>query len=139
MQRMWMRGLIFMAVGALSVFLTGEADAQGPVRRMLGRVTRRDSVAANTNVRTSNSGMFNRDGFIARRRTTTDRVQVATGSQVIESRRGPGILGRNRIDQNVVPATAIEDTGASAAGGTATPREAPATPATPNGTPPRTP
>ena len=49
MQRKWLRALILVAVGAVSVMATSEAEAQGPVRRLFRRMFGRDNVvAANT-------------------------------------------------------------------------------------------
>jgi hypothetical protein len=134
MHRMWMRGLVLVAVGTVSALLTAEANAQGPVRRLIDRLTPRTTYTTSRTVTTSSNRFFNRDGYVLGWRANRDRTWFASDSRIAtrRSERGGGILARTRVDRNVVPATAIEPAEGSGHGAVA-----PAAPTTP--TPPRTP
>lgn len=104
MQRTWMRALIFVAVSAVSVLVTSEADAQGPVRRLLRRALGRDNVVyTNTYVDANGNRVVYRDG-------NTFRMFDANGRWIgpmDRSARG-GARVETRFDGQVSPATRIE-------------------------------
>jgi len=104
MQRMWMRALIFVAVGAVSVLVTSEADAQGPVRRLLRSALGRDNVvSADTFVDANGNRVMYRDGYTY---GMYDADRRWFGPADRSARRGARV--ETRFDGAVSPATRIE-------------------------------
>jgi hypothetical protein len=115
MQWTWIRALIFVAVSAVSVLMTGEAEAQGPVRRLFRRMLGRDNfVSANTTIDANGNRVLVRNGY-----TTT----MTTSGRFDASGRWIGPVDRTarggtRVDAQVAPATRIEaDANVRAPGG----------------------
>jgi hypothetical protein len=144
MQRTWMRTLVVVAVAAVSLLATSEADAQGPVRRLLRRTFRRDNVVyADTYVDANGNRWTYRDGYAYGRYDADGRWM----GPVFRSARG-GARVETRFDGQVSPATRIEaDADANvnrndgtirgnvdgrASGSATTPPEATRTPTQPN-------
>jgi hypothetical protein len=109
MQRKWMRALIVVAVSAVSVLLTGEADAQGPVRRLFRRMTGRDNVvSANTYIDANGNRVMVRDGYSYSTGYSAGRFD-ANGRWIGPmDRTANGTRVETRIDGQVAPATRIE-------------------------------
>ncbi|MCI0358062.1 MAG: hypothetical protein L0211_06245 [Planctomycetaceae bacterium] len=156
MQRMWMRALIFVAVIAGSAFMTSEAEAQGPIRRLFRRMLGRDNVVtANTYIDANGNRVMVRDGYtytygrfdangrwIPIERTTVGRVETRVDGQVAPATRieadanvrtpganvGGTVTGDANVDLNR-GGTIRSNVEGTTRGGVTTPTEAPRTPA----------
>lgn len=113
MQRMWMRALIFVAVSAVSMLATSEAEAQGPVRRLFRRMFGRDEVVTTRSyVNPSGNRVMTRDGFTY---STPGRVYSAGAAETSGRWNAPldrtargGSRLETRFDGQAAPASRID-------------------------------
>jgi hypothetical protein len=118
MQRIWMKALIFVAVGAISALVTEDASAQGPIRRLFSRPFRRDNVVATTPTAMQSARTVTR--VEAQPAQPGGQVAPAAGGQVAPAAATTD-ANANR-DANVRPATAAAEVTTPAATPAATPQ-----------------
>jgi hypothetical protein len=122
MQRMWMRAWVCAAVAAASLFVVEDAQAQGPVRRLLRRIFGRDYVVAENYTTTYYRG----DGFMSGQAgagadgMTYDAQGRLIGPAADRSARGGvNVEADTRIDGRAAPGARLDaDADIRARGGT---------------------